>query len=95
MAGGRKEVYGPSIKYGTAVRSAALSRNVTRRVPASIIEPSVGHAEAVNGEVVGAYESLSRPTFTKTGAYWDAGRLSMFTIRRVTTENRNQRAAHI
>lgn len=44
----------PSIRYGTVVRSAWLSRNVKRRLLESINVPSVGQPEAGMGEVDGA-----------------------------------------
>lgn len=76
---------GPSSKYGTDVRSAPLSRNVTSRVPLSIIDPSVGQFEKVMGDDAGAYDSVSSPAEANTDPNADASRLSEFTIRRVTT----------
>lgn len=58
----------PSRRYGTTVKSAALSRNVTSRLPESIIDPSVGQLAAAIGELVGAKEIMSSPTERKTGS---------------------------
>lgn len=34
------------MRYGTAVKSAVVDKNVTRRFPESIKDPSVGHPVA-------------------------------------------------
>jgi hypothetical protein len=52
--------------YGTDVKSALKSMKTTRRVPALIIDPSVGHASFVMFALGGEYAILSKPTEANT-----------------------------
>lgn len=63
------------------VTSAPLSRNVNSRLPLSIILPSVGHADAVNGELAGENDTESRLAALYMVSKADAGWLLIFTIR--------------
>ena len=59
------KIYVPSRRYGTIVKFAALSRNVTSRLPDSIIDPRVGQLAASIRELVGAKENVSSPAERK------------------------------
>lgn len=58
----------PSMIYGTD-GSAPLSRNVTSRFPLSIMDPRVGHADAVNGEDSGTNDMVSTLAALKAASY--------------------------
>ena len=73
------------MRYGTAVKSAPLSRKVTRRFPESIKVPRVGQSGAATDATGGAYESVSSPASLKTPSKAEGGNLSEFTISSDTT----------
>lgn len=81
-----KDLFIPSTIYGTEVKSALKSMNVTRRVPLSMRDPRVGHWLADRFEEGGEYESESTPAAWKTLPNCDAGRSSLLTINKDTTE---------
>lgn len=53
---------------------------VTSRFPESIIEPRVGHEDACNGLVEGAYDTTSTPAAVYTEPNVETGTLLMLTI---------------
>ena len=85
-------MHSPSIRYGTALKSAVVDKNATRRLPESMSDPRVGQPLAANDAEVGAYASVSSPAALKTVSYSDGATLSELTIRRDTTKNVAQSA---
>lgn len=73
--------------YGTEVKSACESMNVTSRVPASMSVPSVGQSAAPSVAVGGEYESLSKPALTKSSANCAGVTASELTISKDTTSH--------
>lgn len=72
--------------YDTEVKSAPVSKNTTKRLLSSIIDPKVGHAVFVKDDWVGEYARSVNPADWKTASKSVGGRSSELTIRRETTE---------
>jgi hypothetical protein len=75
----------PSMRYGTEVKSAPVSRKVSRRVLALINELSVGHPETGKDAEGGEYERDLRPALWNTVSKSDGANPSEFTMSNVTT----------
>lgn len=59
-------VYPPSMRYETALKSALVDKNTTRRLLESMSDPSVGQPLACNDADSGAYASVSSSAALKT-----------------------------